>query len=159
MAVSSDIVQSWRAPRKMILQHLQLRQTEGFAFGVLVAFLLLAFVAQWPAMSRAAYLAPEAPLSQRMIAAGLALMASIPLWYGLAGLSHLVAQRFSGKGSYLGARIALFWALLSSAPFMLVQGMITGFAGSGAVGTVAGVVVLCGFLYLWINMLIAAETI
>ena len=158
MAVVSDIVQSWRSPRAVIVRHLQRRPTEGFAFSLLVAFLLLAFVAQWPAMSRAAYLAPEAGLTQRMVAAGLALLASIPLWYGLAGLSHLVAHRFGGKGSYLGARLALFWALLSVAPLMLLQGMLSGFAGPGLLATVAGFVVLGGFLYLWLNMLIAAES-
>lgn len=158
MAVVSDIVQSWRSPRSVIARHLQRRPTEGFAFSLLVAFLLLAFVAQWPAMSRAAYLAPEAGLTQRMVAAGLALLASIPLWYGLAGLSHLVAHRFGGKGSYLGARLALFWALLSVAPLMLLQGMLSGFAGPGLLATAAGFVVLGGFLYLWLNMLIAAES-
>ena len=158
MAVVSDIVQSWRSPRAVIARHLQRRPTEGFAFSLLVAFLLLAFVAQWPAMSRAAYLAPEAGLTQRMVAAGLALLASIPLWYGLAGLSHLVAHRFGGKGSYLGARLALFWALLSVAPLMLLQGLLRGFAGPGLLATAAGFVVLGGFLYLWLNMLIAAES-
>ncbi len=158
MAVVADIVQSWRSPRVVIGRHLQRHPTEGFALSLLVAFLLLAFVAQWPAMSRAAYLAPDAPLTQRMVAAGLALLASIPLWYGLAGLSHLVATRFGGRGSYLGARVALFWALLTSAPFMLVQGLISGFAGPGAVATAAGIAVLFGFLTLWINMLIAAES-
>lgn len=158
MAVVSDIVQSWRSPRSVIARHLQRRPTEGFAFSLLVAFLLLAFVAQWPAMSRAAYLAPEAGLTQRMVAAGLALLASIPLWYGLAGLSHLVAHRFGGKGSYLGARLALFWALLSVAPLMLLQGLLRGFAGPGLLATAAGFVVLGGFLYLWLNMLIAAES-
>lgn len=159
MTVTSDILQSWRAPRKVMVRHLQRHPTEGFALSLLVTFLLLAFVAQWPAMSRAAFLEPEAPLTQRMTAAGLALLASIPVWYALAGLSHLVAQQFGGKGGYLQARVALFWALLSVAPVMLLQGMIRGFLGPGAVTTGAGVLVLCGFLYLWLNMLFAAETI
>lgn len=158
MAVTTDIVQSWRAPRKVMVRHLQRHPTEGFALSLLVAFLLLAFVAQWPAMSRAAFLEPEAPLTQRMTAAGLALLASIPFWYGLAGLSHLVARQFGGTGSFLQARIALFWALLSIAPVMLLQGMVQGFFGSGPFATGAGILVLCGFLYLWLNMLIAAET-
>lgn len=157
MAVVADIMQSWRSPRAVIKHHLGRHPTEGFAFSVLVAFLLLAFVAQWPSMSRAAYLQPEVGLTQRMVAAGLALLASIPLWYGLAGLSHLVSQRLGGKGSFLGARLALFWALLTVAPLMLLQGMLSGFTGAGWPATAAGIFVLCGFLYLWINMLIAAE--
>lgn len=158
MAVVSDIVQSWRSPRTVIGRHLQRHPTEGFAFSLLVAFLLLAFVAQWPAMSRAAYLHPEAGLTQRMVAAGLALLASIPLWYGLAGASHLVSQRLGGKGGYRGARLALFWALLSVAPLMLLQGMLIGFVGPGVLATWAGIFVLGGFFYLWLNMLIAAES-
>lgn len=158
MAVISDIVKSWRNPRAVILQHLQSRATEPFAVSLLVAFLVLAFVAQWPNMSRGAYLQPDAPLTQRMLAAGLALLASIPLWYGLAALSHMVARRFGGKGSYLGARLALFAALLSVAPLMLVQGMISGFAGPGLLTNGAGALVLIGFLYLWLNMLIASES-
>lgn len=158
MAVVSDIVQSWLSPRLVMAQHLQRHPTEGFAFSVLIAFLLLAFVAQWPVLSRAAYLQPEAGLTQRMVAAGLALLASIPLWYGLAGLSHLVAQRLGGKGGYLGARLALFWALLSVAPLMLLHGLLSGFAGPGALATGAGIIILCGFSYLWLNMLITAES-
>ncbi len=158
MAVVSDIVKSWRSPRVVIVQHLQNRATEPFAFSLLVAFLVLAFVAQWPTMSREAYLQPDAPLTQRMLAAGLALLASIPVWYGLAALGHVVAQAFGGRGGYLGARLALFTALLSAAPLMLLQGIIRGFEGPGVVANAAGVIVLAGFLYLWINMLIAAET-
>lgn len=158
MAVVSDIVKSWRSPRVVITQHLQHRATEPFAFSLLVAFLLLAFVAQWPNMSRGAFVQPDAPLTQRMLAAGLALLASIPFWYGLAALSHGVARGFGGKGGYLGARLALFAALLSVAPLMLLQGIISGFAGPGLMTNGAGVVVLVSFLYLWLNMLIAAES-
>lgn len=158
MAVVSDIVKSWRSPRAVIAQHLQNRATEPFAFSLLVAFLVLAFVAQWPNMSRAAYLQPDAPLTQRMLAAALALLASIPFWYALAGLSRLVARQFGGKGGYLGARLALFTALVSVAPLMLIQGTISGFAGPGPITTGTGVIVLCGFVYLWLNMLIAAES-
>jgi hypothetical protein len=158
MAVVSDIVKSWRSPRSVIQAHLQNRKSEAFAFSLLVAFLLLAFVAQWPAMSRGAYLQPEAPLIQRMLAAGLALLASIPVWYGLAAISHLISRRFGGNGGYLGARLALFTALLSAAPLMLLHGVISGFAGQGPLTSAAGVVVLGAFLYLWLNMLIAAES-
>ena len=158
MAVVSDILKSWRNPRAVMAQHLQHRATEPFAFSLLVAFLVLAFVAQWPNMSREAYLQPDAPLTQRMLAAALALLALIPFFYGLAALSRLVARQFGGKGGYLGARLALFTALLSVGPLMLIQGVISGFNGPGPIATGAGVVVLFGFAYLWINMLIAAES-
>lgn len=158
MSVVSDIVRSWRKPRLVVAQHLQQRATEPFAFSLLVAFLVLAFVAQWPNMARAAYLQPDAPLTQRMLAAALGLLALIPFFYIVAALSRIMAQQLGGKGTYLGARLALFTALLSVAPLMLLQGMLSGFAGPGWLATTCGIVVLCGFLYLWINMLIAAES-
>ncbi len=154
----SDIVTSWRSPRSVIARHLQHRASESFAFSLLVAFLILAFVALWPNMSRKSFLYPEVPLAQRMLAAGLALLASIPLWYLVAALSRVLAQLLGGKGSYLGARLALFTALLSTAPLMLVQGALNGFLGQGLLPYIAGLVVLGGFLYLWFSMLMEAET-
>jgi hypothetical protein len=158
MALVSDIVKSWHSPRLVIAQHARHRATEAFAFSLLITFLILAFLSQWPSMARAAWLHPEAPLTQRMLAAALALLASIPFWYGLAALSRMIAGQFGGKGGYLGARLALFTALLSAAPLMLIQGLISGFAGAGWVPMAAGIAVLLGFLYLWINMLIALES-
>lgn len=158
VAVVADILQSWRTPRTVIAQHLRHRATEPFAVSLLVAFLGLAFIAQWPNMSRETYLHPEVPMKQRMLAAGLALLASIPFWYGFAAISRIVAQRFGGKGSYLGARLALFTALLSIAPLMLLQGIFRGLSGPGLATTGAGIAVTCGFFYLWIPMLMEAET-
>lgn len=157
MPVTTDIVQSWRVPRQVIRRHLNAGPTEPFAFSLLVAFLILAFVAQWPVMSRAAFLQPDVPLLQRMLAAALALLASIPLWYGIAAISHLVAKALKGQGTYLGARMALFLALLAASPLMLLHGMVAGFLGQGLQTNIVGIVVGCCFLTLWILMLIEAE--
>lgn len=158
MSVVADIVTSWRHPRGVVARHLANRASEPFAFSLLVAFLVLAYIAQWPNMSRAAFQQPDVPMAQRMLAAGLALLASIPVWYALAALSHLVARKFGGKGGYLGARLALFSALLSAAPLMLLQGLVGGFAGPGLLANGVGILVLVSFLYLWLNMLIEAES-
>jgi hypothetical protein len=157
MPVTTDILQSWRSPRAVIRRHLQRAPTEAFAFSLLVAFLVLAFVSLWPAMSRMAYLQPERPLTQQMVAGGLALLATIPLWYGVAAISHLVARAMGGKGSYLAARMALFMALLAAAPLMLLQGLTLGFMGQGPQALLLGALISAGFLYLWLLMLYEAE--
>ncbi|MGL5010724.1 MAG: YIP1 family protein, partial [Paracoccaceae bacterium] len=92
MSVTRDIVQSWRSPRVVIRRHLARPPSEPFAFSLLVAFLILAFIALWPGMSRTAYFDAARPLVQQMVAAGLALLATIPLWYGVAAISHLIAR-------------------------------------------------------------------
>ena len=157
MSVTQDIIQSWRRPRVVIRRHLHHAPTEAFAFSLLVAFLVLAFVALWPGISRDAYLSPDRPLIQQMVAAGLALLATIPVWYALAAISHLIARALGGRGSYLGARMALFMALLAVAPLMLLQGLTAGFMGQGQQTLLLGVLIGTGFLYLWLSMLHEVE--
>ena len=110
MAVTSDIVESWRRPRVVVRRHLARGRSEPFAFSLLVVFLIVAFVAQWPRAARVAHAAPDTPLEPQLLAIALALLATIPLWYGLAGMARLVGRLMGGQGRGYGARIALFWA-------------------------------------------------
>lgn len=157
MALVPDIVESWRAPRRVLRRHLSRPPSEAFAFTLLFVFLLIAFVGQWPAAARLAHLQPEVPLVQRLFATGLAILALIPLWYGLAALSRLVARAMGGQGDWYGARLALFWALASISPAMLLQGLTAGFLGQGAQAAALGALIGLAFLWLWISMLIEAE--
>lgn len=157
MSITTDIVESWRRPRVVVRRHLARGRSEPFAFSLLVAFLVLAFVAQWPGASRAAFEAGNTPLAPRLLAIALALLATIPLWYGLAALSRLLARLFGGRGSWYGARIALFWSLVAVAPVMLLQGMVAGMIGPGpgliAVQVIAGL----AFVIFWALALIEVE--
>ena len=44
--------------------------------------------------------------------------------YGLAAMSHIIARAFKGSGSFFNARLALFWALLITAPIALITTII-----------------------------------
>ncbi len=158
MSVTTDIVGSWRHPRRVIRRHLDRPPSEPFAFSLLVVFLVLVFIAQWPRLSRDASLPPEVPLLPAMLATGLALLAAIPFLYGVAAVSHLVARAFGGAGDFHGARLALFLALLGAVPVMLLQGLTVGFLGQGVQALTVGIVALIVFVTLWISMLIEAET-
>ncbi len=158
MSVTTDIVGSWRHPRRVIRRHLDRQKSEPFAFSLLVVFLVLVFIAQWPRLSRDAALPPEVPLLPALLATGLALLAAIPVLYGVAAVSHLAARAVGGTGDYHGARLALFLALLSASPLMLLQGLTVGFLGQGAQALAVGVVALIVFGTVWISMLIEAET-
>lgn len=157
MSVTDDIVQSWRRPRVVIRRQMARGVSEAWAFSLLVAFLVLVFVAQAPGLARASVLQPEVPLLQRLVAMGLALIATIPAWYLLAAVSHLVARAFGGKGGYYGARLALFWALLAVIPGMLLQGMVAGFIGPGPQLHLLAAVVAVAFIWIWVSMLIEVE--
>ena len=159
MSVTTDILALWRRPRPAFRAKLDEGLREDRAFAVLMAAAALSFVAQWPALARAAHLRPEVPLDARMAGALLGTVFLLPLLaYALAGFSHLAARLLGGRGSYYGARLALFWALLAAAPGVLLGGLVAGLAGPGAVAVLAGVLVFAGFLRLWLSMLVEAES-
>lgn len=157
MSASTELVTSWRHPRAGLRRHLARGVSEPFAFSLLLIFLILAFVGQWPQAAREAFLAAEASALPRILPRALAVLATIPFWYGLAALSRVVARALGGQGTWYGARIALFWALATVSPLMLLQGLVAGMIGPGpalwAVSGLAGV----AFLWLWLTMLHEAE--
>lgn len=153
MAVTTDILSAWRAPRASIRRHLARGVSEPFAFALLVVFLILAFTGQWPVAAREAYLAQEPSALPRLLARGLAALATIPFWYGLAALSRLAARALGGKGSWYGARLALFWALAVTGPLMLLLGLVEAMIGPGPQLLATRIVVGAVFLLLWLVML------
>lgn len=157
MTVSTDLVATWRRPRAVLRQHLARGRSEAFAFTLLLVFLILAFVGQWPAAAREAFLADEPSAAPRILARAFAVLATIPLWYGLAALSRLVAKAMGGQGSWYGARIALFWALATVGPLMLLQGLVSGMIGPGPALSTVTLVVGIAFIWLWATLLHEAE--
>lgn len=157
MTVSTELVTTWRAPRAALRRHLARGVSEPFAFTLLLVFLVLAFVGQWPVAAREAFLADEPSAAPRILARAFAVLASVPLWYGLAAISHLVARAFGGKGTWYGARIALFWALATVGPLMLLQGLVAGMFGPGPGLWIISMGIGVAFIYLWLTMLHEAE--
>ena len=68
-----------------------------------------------------------------------------------------VARAMGGQGSWYGARLALFWALASISPLMLLQGLVSGMIGAGPAMWLVSVGVAFGFLWLWLCMLHEVE--
>ena len=158
MAVSTDMLRAWARPRAVIRGKLGQGPREDRALAVLMAACALLFVAQWPVHARAAFYDPAMPLEARLGGALLASLFLLPLLaYAVAGLSHLMAKVFGGRGQGFGARLALFWALLAVTPVVLLQGLVAGMVGPSpgliAVQLLAG----GGFLWIWLSMLIEAE--
>ena len=103
---------------------------EDRALATLFGACLLIFVAQWPGLSRAAHLEPEIPLDARLGGALMAWLFIAPLAaYVIAAVSHAVARLLGGRGSWFGARLALFWALLAASPLWLLNGLVAGLIG------------------------------
>ncbi|MFV0492708.1 MAG: Yip1 family protein [Pseudorhodobacter sp.] len=150
MSVTRDIVASWRHPRQVIRRHLQRPRSEPFAFTLLLTFMIVIFIAQWPQASRASFLQPEVPMTQRLVAAGLALLALIPFWYLVAAVGQWISRALGGQGDHYRARLALFWALVTISPLMLLQGLVAGMIGAGPGLTSIAVLTGLAFLVFWV---------
>lgn len=158
MSVVTDILRSYTRPRAVIRARLG-EVREDRALAVLMVAALLVFVAQWPVAARSAHLDPSVPLDARIGGSLLAVLFLMPLLcYLLAALSHLLARVAGGRGSFYGTRMALFLALLAVAPLMLLQGLVAGFVGPGPQLSAVSIVTGAAFLWIWLNMLIEAET-
>ena len=157
MAVTTDIVRSWRSPRAVMQSHLARGRSEPWAFSLLVSFMIVAFVAQWPGASRNAFYNADMPISAQMLAMGLGILAFIPIWYLLAALSHWISSAFGGQGDHYGARLALFWALVTVSPLMLLLGLVKGMIGPGPGLTAVTILTGLAFLVFWILNMIEAE--
>lgn len=158
MGVTLEMLRSWRSPGRSVRRQLAAGVGEPRALAYLMGACALIFVAQWPRLAREAHLDPAVPLDARVGAALLGWVFLAPLFfYGLAALSHLVARAFGGRGTWFGARLALFWSLLVSTPLWLLSGLTAGLVGPGPAMALTGGLLAAGFLGHWIAALAGAE--
>ena len=158
MSVTRDIPRAWARPRAVMAEHLARGAQEDRAFAFLILGCLMVFVAQLPRLSREAYLTQ----GDFMVLMGGTLMAWIfvapLLFYAIAAASRLAARLVGGRGTWFGARLALFWSLLAVSPAMLLHGLTAGFVGPSAALTLVGGIVVAAFAWIWLNSLLVAET-
>lgn len=158
MAVTADITATYRRPGAIFARLLDAGPREDRALVFVMSFCLLGFLAQLPRLSREAHLTDQ-PFDVLMGGALLGWMFIAPLLlYLVAALSHLVALALGGRGGWYGARIALFWALLASAPLMLLHGLTAGFVGPGPALHLVGAAWLAVFGWFWFTGLRTAES-
>ena len=150
MAFVSDVVESWRRPAVVVRRHLARGQSEPFAFTLLLAYLILAFIAQWPGLARELAATPEVPMAPHLLGRAMAVLATVPFWYALAALGRIVARAMGGRGTWYGARIALFWALDTITPLVLLAGLVAGLIGPGPQLTALAIVSFAIFAGFWV---------
>lgn len=156
MALTTDILRSYRSPGRVLRRRMAGSGEDRALITVMLACALI-FVAQWPRLSREAFLSgQEAEMLIGGAMLGWLFLAPLVL-YALAAASHLVARLMGGRGSFFGARMALFWALLAAAPLWLLWGLVAGLVGPGAGLDAVGIVALLAFLWIWIAGLWSVE--
>lgn len=157
MPVTTDIVASYRGPRRVMRRLLDMGQREDRALAFVMAFCVISFVAQMPALARRAHLEQQ-ELDMLMGGALLGSVIILPLLlYAIALVSHWVARALGGRGTAYAARLALFWSLLASTPLVLLNGLVAGLIGSGPALTAVGLLWMVVFLWFWFSNLHQAE--
>lgn len=157
MSVSREIVATYRGPGRVVRRLLGAAPNEGRALATLMAACVVVFVAQWPRLSREAYLTDQ-ELNPLLGGALLGWVFIAPLFfYLLAWISHMLSKLAGGRGTGYGARVALFWAFLAGSPILLLWGLIAGFIGAGAGLNLVGILWVAAFLWFWIAGLREAE--
>lgn len=150
MSVTLDILRSYSAPRRTLRRRIRATGREAQALAVLMAGCAVMFVAQWPVAARMAHEDGSIPLDARLGGALMGWVIIAPLaFYALAALAHLAARVFGGRGDWLGARAATFWALLASGPLWLLNGLTAGFVGPGVAANITGTLATLALLGFW----------
>ncbi len=151
MPVTTDIVATYRGPGRVVRRLLDMGPREDRALAIVMIACTIVFIADTPRLAREAHATGQE--LNALLAAGLfAWVICMPLvLYLLAGLTHLVARILGGKGDGFGARLALFWALLASAPLVLLNGLVSGFIGPGSAQTLVGLLWVAVFLWFWLS--------
>ena len=156
MSLTADILRSYRAPRRVVHRQLKAGRREDRALVYLMSACVLIFIAQWPALSRAAHLDPSVPFDARLGGALMGVLFVLPLVaYAISFLLWLALRLFGPVERY-GVRLALFWAMLAVSPLMLAQSALSSIVGTGGVVLLFGLGVLAAFLVILVAGLRAA---
>ena len=157
MPVTSDITATYRGPGRVMRRLLDMGQREDRALAFLMAFCVIVFFAQMPRLAREAHLSGQ-ELNVMLGGTLLAWVFLAPLLlYAIAALTHLVALALGGKGNWFGARLALFWSLLATTPFLLLHGLVAGLIGPGPGLQAIGLIWLVVFGWFWLSSRSQAE--
>ena len=151
MPVTTDIVASYRGPRRVMRRLLALGESEGRVLATLMAGCGVTFIAQWPRLARQAHV-EEVELQPHLGGALMGWVFIAPLgFYLLAFLAHLVSRAFGANGTAHDSRFAMFWSYLAASPLILLHGLVAGFIGPGPALTSVGAIWFGVFVWFWLS--------
>lgn len=149
MAVTRDILATYRGPGRVLARLMAMGQREDRAIVTLMAGCFVVFIAQWPRLARKAYL-EDLELNMLLISTLFAWIFIMPLFlYAMAFVVHVIARSLGGRNIAYASRLALFWALLASSPVLLFHGLVAGFIGLSPALDAVGILWLLIFGWFW----------
>jgi hypothetical protein len=168
MAISTDIVRTWRRPRAVMRDLIDRGIREDRALAILMGACFLMFLAQLPLLARLANLSTEAAaldatrpvLDQNQLfgTAFVGWMMIAPLaFYAIAWLAYLALRVFRVRVTGYGVRLGLFWSFLAATPLALLLGLFQGLNGPGPGTNLVGLLWIGSLI--WFSVQTVRETI
>lgn len=158
MALTQDIIATYKGPQRVQSRFLAQGRNEVRALLFLLIAGMLMFVAATPYQARVAALDPQVPLIARLYWSAFFAIFMMPiLVYAFAALVWVLARIARRAITGFEIRFTLIWALLASAPVLLLLGLTAGFIGAGVQVQLISLLWLIVFLWFWISGLISAE--
>ncbi len=159
MPITTDIVATYRSPRRVMRSILDRGAGEPQALGFVMIACFIMWVSRLPSLQRAAFFDPDGAEFTTMAAVGAlgGIIFAPILFYGVAGLSRLIAKALGGQGTWLRARLALFWSLLAVSPLVMLHGLVAGFIGTGPALNSTSLIGFVAFMAIWVLCLKETE--
>lgn len=153
MAVSSDIIETYRRPRAVMNRLLSYGVREDRAIAFLMAACALVFISRLPTLSRQAFQTGDDFTRLASYEFFAWLMIWPLLFYVIGAVFHLIAKAVRGQGSWYGSRLAVFWTFLCGSPILLLYGLVGGFIGTGPQQNLVGLIWVAAIGYIGWNTL------
>lgn len=158
MALTSDIMATYRSPSRVVSRFLAQGRNEVRALLFMLIAGILIFVASTPYQAREAQLDTEVPLLARMYWSAFLYIFILPiLVYAFAAVVWVLARVARREVTGYQIRFTLIWALLASTPVLLLMGLTAGFIGPGIQLQVVGFVWIGVFGWFWAAGLLSAD--
>jgi len=155
MALLADMAETYVAPARVMRRLLAAQPAERILLGLLMGAILVAFVVRLPGQVAQYQPTQAAPVEGFVAATMVGALIFAPLFmYSLAFLSHLIAKSLGGRGSFYGARLALFWALFALQPVLILTTFATSYL---PLTPVISLIAAAVFFIVWGINLVTAE--
>jgi len=158
MALTSDILATYKGPGRVVARFLAQGRNEVRALLFVLIAGMMMFIAVMPYQAREAQLDPDIPLQARMYWSAFFYILIVPILIYLFavlvwGVSRIARRQITGYE----IRFTLIWAFLASTPVMLLMGLTAGFIGPGIQLQVLGLIWLVLFGWFWVAGLLRAD--
>ena len=152
MALTGDIIATYKGPRRVVARFLAQGRNEVRALLFVLIAGMMMFIAVMPYQAREAQLDPEVPIQARMYWSAFFYILIVPiLLYLVALVLWPVIWLLRRPVTGYEVRFSMFWALLATTPVMILLGLTAGLIGQGPQLTVVGYLWMAVFSWFFIS--------